>query len=323
MVMYKYLSENRHLSALTLFMVYLLVTVAKAPALFASPRFWAEDGVIYYLQARVLPAYEALWAMPLQYLSLPPNLAGILAFQLPLPYAPYASLGVSLFIQLLLFGVVVLNHYFAGKRLKQGILLLLPVLVIQSFETWLNPINSQVWLALAAAYILAAPKEGFTAQRHVLNGATLLLAGLSGVVAAFLAPLFVLRGLWERQWVWLFYSLPVAVGGIILVLAGTGHGRVLSFPLDLFAIRSFFHIILDNVCLPCAYGLTQQPAIVSSGYFALLAAGSVSPDIRAGLGAGDHSGALVNTGLVSIAGTQFCRGTGQRTVVTPTASSWR
>ena len=135
-------------SALSLFVLCLLVSIVKSPILFSLPRFWAEDGVIYYLQARSLSVFEALWGMPLGYLALPPNLAGILATQLPLFYAPYANLIVSLSIQLLLVWVVLSNQYFSGHRLKQAILLLIPIMVIQSFETWLNTINSQVWLAL-------------------------------------------------------------------------------------------------------------------------------------------------------------------------------
>lgn len=262
--------DNTRVSAAFLFVLYALVTVYKAPELFSAPRFWAEDGVIYYLQAQVLPTLEALWAMPLGYLSLPANLAGILASQLPLLYAPYAGLAVSLLVQLLLCGVIIANRYFAGQRLWQGLLLLVPVLVIQSFETWLNPINSQVWLALMAAYVAAAPAGPFSAGRHITNALVLALAGASGVVTAFVAPILVLRGLWERQWFWLAYAMLASIGVLILLVSG-GHGRPVSFPLDIFAVRSFLQLLLDNTCFPCALWLSQYPALLASGYFAVAA----------------------------------------------------
>lgn len=251
-----------------LFGIYFLLTIFKAPDLFLSPRFWAEDGVIYYLQARVLPIYEALWAMPLNYLSLPPNLAGILASKLPLLYAPYTNLIISLLIQLLLFWVILGNYFFAGNRAKQGMFLLIPILIIQSFETWLNSINSQVWLALIAACILAAPTGNFTRQRHTLNIFALLLAGLAGVITAFLAPLFILRGLLECRWTWFIYAIPVSLGGIIMLMYGD-QGRSVSFPLDIFAIKSFLQILLNNLCFPCATWLIQNIAIIGSGYAAI------------------------------------------------------
>lgn len=235
-----------------LFVAYVSVTFLKAHRLFTAPRFWAEDGVVYFLQARTHTLSEAMWAMPLGYLSLPANLAGMLSAQLPLLYAPYGNLAVALSIQMLLFWVVFVNRLLDGDRLKQGILLFIPVLVIQSAETWLNAINSQFWLALAAAYVLASPGEGFSVKRHAVNSATLLLAGLSGPVSAFLAPLFVLRGIAERRWVWLAYALPVSLGALIVLTAPSAGARTLSFPMDIFAIASLFQIFVNNVCVECA-----------------------------------------------------------------------
>lgn len=235
-----------------LFIAYVLVTFLKAPRLFTSPRFWAEDGVVYFLQARAHTLSEAMWAMPLGYLSLPANLAGMFSAQLPLLYATYGNLVVALSIQMLLFWVVFANRFFDGDRLKQGILLFIPVLVIQSAETWLNAINSQFWLALAAAYVLASPGGVFSVKRHTANGAVLLLAGLSGPVSAFLAPLFVLRGLAERRWVWLAYALPVSLGALIVLAAPSAGARTLSFPTDIFAIASLFQIFVNNLCVECA-----------------------------------------------------------------------
>ncbi len=194
--------------------LYLLAIFIRAPELFSAPRFWAEAGVIYFLQARDLPFLDALLAMPLGYLSLPANLAGIVSAALPLTYAPYGDLAISLLTQLSLFWVVVANGYFDGDRLKQGVILLIPILVIQSAETWLNSINSQFWLALAAAFVLAAPNKPVDAYQHIINAVTLVLAGLSGAVAMFLTPLFLLRALIERRTVWLSYALPLPCNSV-------------------------------------------------------------------------------------------------------------
>lgn len=248
---------------------YLLLIILKAPSLFIEPRFWAEDGIIYYLQARHLPAWQALWAMPLGYLSLPPNLAGVLAVQLPLKYAPYASLLISLTIQILLLAVVLVNGYFTQQRLAQCLLLLVPMAVVASTETWLNPINSQVWLAICAALILAAPQQQLNLKQHLFNASVLLLASLSGVVAAFITPLFILRAFIERRWTWLIYAGLLAIGAGLVVLSDNPVKRSLDFPLDLFAVRSFLQLLLNNWCLPCSNWLVSQPKLLHSDFLAL------------------------------------------------------
>lgn len=248
---------------------YLALLILKAPILFIEPRFWAEDGLIYYLQARNLPTWQALWAMPLGYLSLPPNLAGVLAVQLPLKYAPYASLFVSLSVQVLVLVVVLINGYFKQQRLIQLLVLIIPIAIVASYETWLNPINSQVWLALIAALVLASPLQQLSFKQHLFNGAILVLASLSGVVAAFLTPLFVLRAFLERRWAWLVYAALVSIGALLLISNGNHAGRSLDFPLELFAVRSFFQLILNNLCLSCSDWIFQQPQLLNADFFAL------------------------------------------------------
>ena len=77
------------LTGLLLFFVYFAATFVKAPILFLKPRFWAEEGVVYFLQGRVIGLLETVTAMPLGYLSFPANIAGWVSAQLPLCYAPY------------------------------------------------------------------------------------------------------------------------------------------------------------------------------------------------------------------------------------------
>ncbi|MBK6744560.1 MAG: hypothetical protein IPG66_16990 [Hydrogenophilales bacterium] len=240
------------------FFLYGLFTLLWAPALVMAPRFWAEDGNVYYLQARAVDAWDALLGMPLGYLSLPANLAGVISAKLPLLYAPYGGFFVSLAIQMGLLWVIMANRYFDGRPLWQGALALIPVVLVQSFETWLNAINSQFWLALAAALVLAAPGGTFTPGRHSVNGLVLILAGLSGPVSAFLAPLFVLRAIHERRWHWGLYALPVSIGALLVIFVAPSGGRVLSFPLDIFALSAAFQLFLNNFCIECARTVWAQ-----------------------------------------------------------------
>jgi hypothetical protein len=75
---------------------------------------------------------------------------------------------------------------------------------------WLNTINSQYFLALAAVVILLEPPAVGRARRWTY-AAVVAVAGLSGPVAAFVAPLFVLKG-------WRTRSRPVLMLGIVAAL---------------------------------------------------------------------------------------------------------
>lgn len=238
-------------TAALLLLLYIAATFFKAPVFFLKPRFWAEEGVVYFLQGRAINFTETLTAMPLGYLSFPANLAGWLSAQLPLYYAPIGGLAVSLAIQLLIPCVVIANQYFDNNRMKQAAFLLIPLLVFQSSETWLNSINSQFWMILAVAIIVSAPPKSNSLFVGGLNFCVALVAGLSGPGSAFLVPLFFIRALREKRVIWLLFSLASSTGAL-LVLNQQGNSRELSFPLDIFGIFAFFHLFFDNVCIRCA-----------------------------------------------------------------------
>ncbi len=259
-------------TGLLLLLFYIAATFIKAPVFFLKPRFWAEEGVVYFMQGRAISLLETLTAMPLGYLSFPANIAGWVSAQLPLYHAPLGGLAVSLAIQLLIPCVVIANRYFDGNRVKQAAFLLVPLLVFQSFETWLNSINSQFWMILAASLILAAPRATGSLPGTIVNFCVALLAGLSSPGSAFLAPLFAIRAVAERQVKWLVFGLAASVGAVI-VLALQQSSRGVSFPVDVFGVFASFHLLLNNICMRCADAI--HPAIAQHGTLRLVLAGLV------------------------------------------------
>lgn len=233
-------------------LAYLAATYYRSPLVIRYPRFWAEDGSIYFLQALAQPWTDSILSRPLGYLSLPANLAGIISSSITLKLAPYGSLAVSLGIQLLYAIAILSNGYFKYNRVKQLIIILFPLVIAQSAETWLNPINSPFWLALSSAIILASNGDSQSKLRITTNLITLLLAGISSPIAAFLSPLFVLRAAISKQFIWLFYSGLASSGGLIIFFSKSGEARPLSFPLEIFATEGIIQIISNNLCLPCS-----------------------------------------------------------------------
>lgn len=253
-------SKNKYVQSLGfVFVFYVVATFLKAPSIFLKPRFWAEEGVVYFLQGRSISFADTWTAMPLGYLSFPANIAGWIAAQIPLYYAPVGSFFVSFAIQLLIPCVLIFNRYFDDNRIKQAFFLMVPLLVFQSFETWLNSINSQFWMILAIALVLAAPKIKHRWPTVVFNVLVALLAGLSTPGSAFLAPLFFLRTVMEREVKWAMYGATASVGAI-LVLALQQGSRGVSFPVDVWGVFASFHLVLNNICMPCSRAIFSSLA---------------------------------------------------------------
>jgi len=129
----------------------------------------------------------------------------------------------------------------------------------------LNAINSQWWLVLAASLVLAAEKPAHSRYSLAVNSTILVLAALSGPAAVFLAPLFFIRAIIERQYLYVIYSGVLASGAVVLAMGQLGgQGRPLDFPLDIFAISSLFQIFINNICIYCSDQIFSAAVAVNS-----------------------------------------------------------
>lgn len=193
----------------------LLVVYARAPILFHHPRFWAEEAVVYFRTAWELPWSAALVTPHNGYLSLFNNIAAALAANLvPLEWAPLVTTLAALVVQLapiliILFGRIPL---LAGLP-RQAVAVLVVLLTPPSAEVWLNTINSQFYLALATCLLLLEDGEIPSRAGRVLRRGFLVLAGLTGPVSCFLAPLSLYRA-WAMR-----HREPMIQAGILCAAA--------------------------------------------------------------------------------------------------------
>ncbi|HET8706541.1 MAG TPA: hypothetical protein VFM46_09595, partial [Pseudomonadales bacterium] len=63
----------------------------RRPELFSHPRFWAEEGSVYFANAWHFVWYEVLFEPHLGYLSFFNNLAALIATTVPLKHAPLVT----------------------------------------------------------------------------------------------------------------------------------------------------------------------------------------------------------------------------------------
>jgi hypothetical protein len=172
------------------------LTVWRAPHYVVAPSFWAEEGMLYFAQAWNAGPLAGLLQRPAGYLTLYANLATTLAAVLvragvcSLEAAPRVTAMAALLAQLLPIVLVAAALAPAwGGVWRRAAAIAIVLFGTRTGGLWLNTINSQTFLALAAVVVLLEPAIVGPRRRRVY-AIVVGLAGLGSPVAAFLAPLF-------------------------------------------------------------------------------------------------------------------------------------
>ena len=169
--------------------------------LLLEPRFWAEEGSIHFAYAMSHDGFRALAFVPLNggpagYFNLVPNLATWIAARcVALELAPLVTTLCALAVQLVPFAIVVWGRSLlwttVPQRVAAGLLLVLSPCVVS--DVWINTINSQVFLGLVTLLILCERLDDLGRIRRYVYRGLLVLAGVTGVYTAVLAPAAVFR----------------------------------------------------------------------------------------------------------------------------------
>jgi len=209
---------------------------ARQPAFFSAPRFWAEEGRVFFARAWTAPWWDMLTATPLDYFTLWTNLAVGAAVRLvPLEQAPLVTTLAALAVQalpLVVLACAVAPEWRDGRRWVAMAIVLLASL---SDEIWLTTLHSHYYFALAAFLVLLEPAD-VGRVRAALYAGLVGLAGLTGPVPCFLLPLFAWKYRRSRRPAdaWQLVALGAATAVQLAVLATTLAGRDQT-PADLLA----------------------------------------------------------------------------------------
>ena len=169
---------------------------ARTPDILIEGRMFAEEGVIYFRDAKVGTWYDALLAPRLGYFSAFNKLVALAASAVPLEAAAHVATLSALALQLVVVWIIARSDAF-GPPWGRALAALVPLLAVPSAEVWLNTINSQFHLAIGTAVLLAT---GPAAVSPVFRLSFLLLAGATGPVSVTLAPLLILKAARSRTW---------------------------------------------------------------------------------------------------------------------------
>lgn len=168
----------------------LAIIVLRCPPLLTAPRFWAEEGQIYFASAWNRGFWTSLGATQLGYYALVPNVAAAVATLVPLERAPFVTTAFALGVQLLPSAVVLTGTSWMWSTLNRRLVIAVAIQLLSPFETWLTTIAAQFWLCVVAFLILEDTGDGGGVRRWS-HRILLALGGLTGVTSCFLTPFFV------------------------------------------------------------------------------------------------------------------------------------
>lgn len=214
----------RILLAFIVFICFVLICIARAPDVLLDGRFWAEEGTLFWANARE-SQFAHLWFVPEQhgYLSLATNMQTLSATWLPIRVEPLWTAWTSVLIMSMSGILVLLLPLRVELRIVSRLLLSVVVLFCPPAlepEVFANSINSQVFfgvfvattvlfdwsslrksqffliLSLIALSILSSPYAAAVAlvplvQIVVTNRKSIRGFAYSSILVAYLVPLFV------------------------------------------------------------------------------------------------------------------------------------
>jgi len=178
--------------------VSIFLMVWRAPILLLEPRFWAEDGSMFFATAYNQGVWAGLLSPHDGYLLPVANFAGTVAALLPLEYAPYPATAVSLLIQIAVSMLVIYGNSEYWDNFPKKLLLSAGIPFLAHGETWLNTANSMGWLSLASFIILLEPKNQLSPVRSCLYRIVSLVSGFGSVPTCFLFPFYVVKAMRNR-----------------------------------------------------------------------------------------------------------------------------
>jgi hypothetical protein len=258
------------------------------------PRFWAEEGTVYYQYCARRDVAACLSFAHIGGLQLIENLLVFFATRGPLQFAPaittYGSLAILclIVVQLIAFAQAA-RLGLAASCLLVAALCLLPA----NYETWLTATNVQWVCAISALLVLASPSPAAARGRWLQIG-WLAVCGLSGIPSVLTAPLFGVRMLDERSSYATALFVAIAGAGVVQVLAVHFLGEHAARP---FALHPSVFLAADSL-------QTIWAPVFSVDAANSMAAAATSPQFWASLAAwtGCVALALAVAALLALAG---------------------
>jgi hypothetical protein len=190
--------DSGRISAI-LFIISVLLIAVKSTALWTQPRFFQEEGYIYFKEAWNMGASAVLLKVYAGYLDLSANIPAALATLVSLENAPLITTLCALVFQSIPAAIVAFSRAeYWRTPLRKGLGLVLFITVPMTSEVWLNTTTSKVHLTLAIGLLLLEAKATYGWGRQLAFAVLSFLSGLSSPMPCFLLPFTLLSAFQAR-----------------------------------------------------------------------------------------------------------------------------
>ena len=180
--------------------LFVVLMVIKGWGYLPYGRFWHEEITIFFPAICRDNGWAQLFFIYNGHLELWTNAVMWLATHVPYRYSAMLSTYASVLLQAIPFLIIALRHHELGlNRLATLGVVLVGFGMPAAMEVWANAINLHFHFALVAALVAILPASGRGNGWHIAAPMLLLAAGLSGIPANFLAPLFVFLAVKEQN----------------------------------------------------------------------------------------------------------------------------
>src|ERR1039457_248890 len=193
------------------------VNYVRCPDLLHSPRFWAEEGTVYFSYAYSHSWIDNLITPHFGYYTLYNSLVTSFAATFPLDIAPLVTTYLAFAIQVLASFLVIWGEMpILDSPLKKfTVAISIPLL---SFERiWLTTIGVQYWFCIITFFILLGDASPRKRIADYLKGAMLVMTGLTGVLSCFMTPAYLYRYVKSRSKKYAIYSAILGACSIIQI----------------------------------------------------------------------------------------------------------
>ena len=215
----KAFDRKNQLFSIALLLLVVVIIIARCPELLKSPRFWAEEGEVYFLAAFQSGFWKSLFLQHMGYYNIVPNVATALATLVPLELAPFATTYIAFFFQVLVSAVVIFGNSPFWDTWPKKLLIACGIQLINPFEVWLTTICVHFWLCIATFFILLERPYDASPIRRNFHRLMLVVAGLSSVSSIFLAPVFLFKAWRNRLSEFWIQAGILVIAGLIQVCA--------------------------------------------------------------------------------------------------------
>ena len=180
------------------FLTFLLIlSYARSPDIFNQGRFWAEDGSLYFqnaLKNSFLDNFFKIYTPTIGYYNLFSRITALVSSKFNLEISALVNVYLSYSILVYIFFLILFNNsYLYNKNIEKFAYCLL-VVICPTFipEIWVNSVNAQIYLSVAALFILYSKNIQNLLFRYS-NPIILFIGGFSSVYVFFLTPFFFIK----------------------------------------------------------------------------------------------------------------------------------